>query len=410
MAKKRLSEIQKARGIKIKIIGLGGGGSSIVAEMSQRLPGVGFIAADTDLVNLQRVKNDHLALFSFGSETTCGLGTGMNSGLGQKVAKEAQEEIKLLFKDVDLFILVACLGGGIGSGALPIFAQAAHDNNALGIGVFTMPFAFEGQKRQRLAQQSLKESSAHLDAQMILSNEKIFEVAGNQTSFSAALSLINQNLTKNLSALLEIIRQPSLINIDFSDLKAVLRGHDQLAFLNSVMAEGDKRLETALTEITHYDFYNSEPIPAQKLLLHIAGGADLKMSEVSIVSQEVKKINPGAQIIFGVDRKSSFRDKIRIVLLSIGSVKSESLKKKKPEVSSKKSSKKCSQKQKINKKKTVSKSPKKKTSETQIKKVKKVKRLNALDVKELKKKSEFQKTSQEKIWEIPAFLRRNPEK
>ena len=408
MTKARSSQIQKARGIRIRIIGLGGGGCSIVAEMSQRLPSVNFIAADTDLVNLQRVKNDHLALFSFGSESTCGLGTGMNFALGEKIAKESMDEIKSLFMDVDLFILVTCLGGGIGSGAAPIFAKAARESNALGMGVFTMPFAFEGQKRQRLAQQSLRESAPYLDAQLILSNEKIFEVAGNQTSFSAALSLINQNLIDNLNALLEIIRQPSLINIDFSDLKAILHGHEQNAFLNSVTTQGEKRLEDALQGITHYDFYYSDPMPAQKVLLHISGGSDLKMAEVSMISQGVKKPNPGAQIIFGVDRKNDFKDKIRVVLLSISAIKSKASDAPEKKVMRKKKEQNKNIKKKVKKNPASSQKSKRTNISDEAKniKVKKVKRLNALDVKEQKKKSEFQKTSQEKLWEIPAFMRR----
>lgn len=404
MAKKSTSQLQKARGVRIKIIGLGGGGCSIVSEMSHRLPGVGFVAADTDLVNLQRVKNDHLALFSFGSEATCGLGTGMNFSLGQKVARSSQEDIRGLFSEVDLFVLVACLGGGVGSGALPVFVQTAREAGALGIGVFTMPFSFEGQKRQRLAVRSLKEASGNLDARMVLANERIFKVAGEQTSFTSALSLVNQNLVNDLNALIEIIRQPSLINIDFSDLRTVLRGSNQMAFLNSVEARGEKRLAEVLEKMKHYDFYYDQPTLADKALLHVCGGSDLKMVEVDAISREIKKPNPQAQIIFGVDRRPGFKDALKVTLLSINKIKekpvrsaekqSPSPKKKKPAIKKKKPVRR-------KKKSVVVEKVKPKAS-----KPRKVKRLNAIDVKELKKKSEFQKTSQEKTWEIPAFLRR----
>jgi len=292
---------------------------------------------------------------------------------------------------------VVCLGGGVGSGALPIFAQAARESGGLGIGVFTLPFSFEGQKRQRLAQRSLIESSAYLDAQLILANEKIFTASDQNTSFSAALSLINQNLVYNLNALVDIIRQPSLINIDFSDLRTVLRGHDQTVFLNTAVTRGEKRLEQALEKIGRYDFYYDEPAPAEKILLHVCGGSDLKMIEVETISQEIKKPNPSAQIIFGVDRKVNFRDQIKVVLLSICS-KAE---KKNVPVSIPKK-----EKRKTKKRKTVKKT--KQPDKIKSEQSKKVKRLNAIDVKEIKKKSEFQKTSQEKIWEIPAFLRRKP--
>jgi cell division protein FtsZ len=408
MAKKQLPQLQKARGIKIKIIGLGGGGCSIVSEMSQRLPGVSFVAADTDLVNLQRIKNDHLALFSFGSETTCGLGTGMNFGLGQKVAKAAKEEIKNLFHDIDLYVLIACLGGGVGSGALSTFAQEAQESKSLGIAVLTMPFSFEGKKRESLAQKSIKDIVPYLDARLVLANEKIFSVAGEETSFSAALSLINQSLVANLNALVDIIRQPGLINIDFSDLRAILRGRDQTVFLNSVSASGDNRLESALEKIKEHDFYFSEPPPADKIMLHLVGGTDLKMSEVNNISQKIKEPNPGAQIIFGVDRRSNFNNQIKVTLLSISAekekVKKAKAKKKDAPVEKTKNKTKKPVKKKNNQKKKMSSS--KKEVKKQTTKNKKVKRMNALDVKEMKKKSEFEKTSQEKVWDIPAFLRR----
>ncbi len=407
MATKQKTQLQRIKSIRIKIIGLGGGGSSIVSEMSQRLPGVSFVAADTDLVNLQRIKNNHLALFSFGSEATCGLGTGMNSNLGRKIAQSSEESIKKLFSDVDLFILIACLGGGIGSGALPVFAKAAQDSHALGIGVLTMPFAFEGSKRQRLAQKSLKEIAPCLDARMILSNEKIFSVAGDQASFSAALSLINQNLINNLNSLIEIIRQPGLINIDFSDLRAILHGRNQTIFLNSAVGQGEKRLETILDKINRHDFYYNEPMPADKILLHLIGGTDLKMSEVQVVSQKIKEPNPEAQIIFGVDRRSSFKSQMKITLLSINADKEKKERKKSLEKKKSKSKKSVKDKANLSKKtKKNVKKPQSKSKKDLPKKDKKVKRLNALDVKEMKKKSEFQKTSQEKIWDIPAFLRR----
>lgn len=411
MATKQTSQLQRIRSTRIKIIGLGGGGSSIVSEMSQRLPGVSFVAADTDLVNLQRIKNSHLALFSFGSEATCGLGTGMNSNLGRKIAQSSVESIKQLFSDVDLFILISCLGGGIGSGALPVFAKAAQDSQALGIGVLTMPFSFEGSKRQRLAQKSLKEVAPCLDARMVLANEKIFSIAGDQTSFSAALSLINQSLIDNLNALIEIIRQPGLINIDFSDLKAILRGRNQTIFLNSVMEQGEKRLEKVLDKINRYDFYYNEPTPADKILLHLMGGTDLKMSEVQIISQKIKELNPDAQIIFGIDRKPSFKTQMKITLLSVNVDKDR--KGKRLSSVGKKATEEKTISKKIDKSKANASKRRKKSKKTSQSKVnagslkqKKVKRLNALDVKEMKKKSEFQKTSQEKIWDIPAFLRR----
>ena len=211
--------------------------------------------------------------------------------------------------------------------------------------------------------------------------------------------------------MLEIIRQPSLINIDFSDLRAILHGHDQLAFLNSAMAEGEQRLDEILHRIHCYDFYASEPLPPDKLLLHIAGGADLKMAEVNTISQEIKKPNPAAQIIFGVDRRNNFKNRIKVTLLSISGLKdkptqAKSSPKDKDSENKKERSKKAKPKKAV--KSDVQKKPPQKDKKTVAteKKAKKVKRLNALDVKELKQKSEFQKTSQEKIWEIPAFLRR----
>lgn len=395
---KNKNYLHRAKGIVIKIVGLGGGGSSIVTEISRQLKEANFLIADTDSVNLKRVATTNVEVFSFGGEETHGLGTGMNVALAKSLAGQEKDKIDSLFKSADLLVLISCLGGGVGSGALSTFAQAAEKSKALTLGIFTLPFEFEGAKRRQIAQKAIKETEKYLDAQMVISNEKIFSVVSEQTSFTKSLSAINQDLVKNLKMLLETIRLPGLINIDFADLKTILKGKEKNIFFNTIVAEGDDRIKKIQGQIVHHPFLDNDLSGVKKVLFNIIGGPDLQMAEMEEISAKIKELNPLAKIIFGLSRKNNFDKKIEIFLVAMTE------KERKTKSEGKKSVKK-NQKVKKEKRKRVSKREEKDSSkEKEAKKVKIVRR-SALDIKKMNKDTEFQKTSKEKKWDVPAFLR-----
>ncbi len=395
---KNKNYLHRAKGIVIKIVGLGGGGSSIVTEISRQLKEVNFLIADTDNVNLKRVATANVEVFSFGEEETHGLGTGMNVVLAKNLANQEKDKIDNLFKSADLLVLISCLGGGVGSGALSVFAQAAEKSKALTLGILTLPFEFEGAKRRQIAQRAIKETEKYLDAQVIISNEKIFSVVNEQTSFTKSLSAINQDLVKNLKTLLETIRSPGLINIDFADFKTILKGEEKNIFFNTIVAEGDDRIKKIQEQIIHHPFLVNDLKGVKKVLFNITGGPDLQMAEIEEISAKIKELNPLAKIIFGLSRKNNFNKKIEVFLMAMTEEK------RKAKSEEKKSTKK-NQKEKKEKKKSVSKKKGKVSSKgKEVKKIKVIRR-SALDIKKMNKDTEFQKTNKEKKWDVPAFLR-----
>jgi cell division protein FtsZ len=378
MASEKKENLRRAKKINILILGLGGGGGRIVSQIAQKIKGSSFVAIDTDSVQLEKVQSQALKAILLGEKSTQGLGTGGNINLAKEAAQEAKKEIDHLLKGVDLVVFVSCLGGGAGSGIFPVVAQAARSSKILSLGIVTFPFQFEGRKKQKIAQKTLQEIVPYLDCYLIISNEKIFNLVKGGT-FQEAFNLINAHIVNWLESLINIIKEPGLINIDFADLKTILKSKEKKLFLNRVETAGEHRLEKIQKEIEK-DPLASFPLErVKKILFYVRGGSDLKMSEVEAISQKIKGFNPAAKIIFGLDKEKELKEKIEVTLLALMGEKPQS-------------------KKKLERKKKSQPSKKKKKP--------KAKRRNALEIKKESRKKELEKTPQEQEWEIPAFLRR----
>ena len=387
MTKQGNHRLYQAKRINILVVGLGGGGTMIVSRLSQKLKGARFLIADTDVASLERVEEKKVKIFPFGVEETKGLGTGRNVTLARKAAEKAKKQIDQIFKNIDLVVFISSLGGGVGSGALPIFAEAAHEKQVLSLGIFTFPFKFEGSRKQKLAQQSLEEATPYLDGYLIIPNEKIFSLVKGGT-FQEAFALINVHVLNWLESIIHIIRKPGLINIDFSDLKTILRGKEKKLFLNRIKSQGEHRLEKLQKEIDK-NILSLFPLEnVRKMLFYTRGGSDLKMIEVETISQKIKSLNPAAKIIFGLEKEKGLKGSLEITLLALMGEKEKTV------------SKKATKRQK------ATRQTKKKPKVSSKKKAKKVQRRNALEIRKESQKEEFKKTPKEEVWEIPAFLRR----
>jgi cell division protein FtsZ len=410
---------------KIKVIGIGGGGSSIVSEIAQRIPILGkrkisFLAANTDF---QALKKTSLKVkrFYFGKELTFGLGTGMNPQLGREAAEREKEKILQILKDQDLLILVACLGGGVGSGATPVFAKIAKKLGIITYGIFTLPFKFEGEKKAEIAKNSLRLVRRYLNTLTVIPNERIFQIIDKKTPLTKALSAINKNLARSLEALLEMIYQPGLINVDFADLKTILNERGKFAFLNTIQVKGEDKIQQAVKKLTSDPLYPYSIKGARGILFNISAQENLKLSQVNQISSSIWELSQGkAKIIFGITEDKKLKDKIKITLLAVGCRCQIPLgfakKKKRPQkLIAKKEQKKEKKpkKKKVQKKKTKPKIKIKEQKEEKLanlvtreaKSQPKIRR-NALEVKKVLEEEEKKLLAKEKIWEIPAFLRR----
>jgi len=417
--KKRVKDIEKSRikRIKIRLVGVGGGGGSIVSEIAQDVSRASFFAANTDIKGLKFLSR-RVEKFQFGESLTHGLGTGMNPELGEEAAKTEKERIKKLLDGQDLVILVACLGGGVGSGASPVFAEISKKLGNITYGIFTLPFNFEGEKKMQIALDTILKLKPHLNAFSIIPNERIFKIIDKTTPLKEALSMINKNLTGSLGSLIEIIYKSGLINIDFADLKTIFEGRGRLAYLNSLEVPFQKP-EEVIEGVINSPLYSYNIDGAKGVLLNISGQRKVPLSQISQISKLIsERVNKEAKIIFGIsDVKDNFK-KTRITVLATGCGKKnipllEKKKTKNKEVQDVKEEKpdlnqKLKPKPRIKiKVKSKSKSKSKlevitKNDEKQETKIRK----NALEVKKEIEKEENEIMAKEKFWEIPPFLRK----
>jgi cell division protein FtsZ len=427
---------------RIKVIGVGGGGGSIVSEIGRSLPRATFVIADTDIRALK--KKSGIKYFWFGQELTHGLGTGVDVDLAKQAAEQVKEKISENFKDQDIIIFIASLGGGLGSGATQIFAEAAKEFGGITFGIFTMPFKFEGKNKQKIAQNALKTLRKSLNVSLAIPNERIFKIIDAQTPITQAFSMVNKSLIESLESLIDLIYNPGIINIDFADLRSILMGRGNIAFLNTVEETGKDRAEKICQNILHNPLLLYSGFAAEKILFNITGADNLSMFEVEKISSHIAKLNPKAKIIFGISKSPKLKNKIKTTILMTGGADGEELPTKiiepiiieknvdnKTEIKQEKPAKKISKnksRQKSNKKQKAASQPEegyslglpvfevpvpglavpsvKKISIANPQVAKKVTRRSGLEIKKAEEQEEKKKIDQEKEWEIPAFLRR----
>ena len=275
---------------RMRIIGIGGGGSSIVSEIALQISRVDFVVANTDVQALKETVRQ-TRKFHFGQNVTQGLGCGMDQKLGQKAAKEEKTKIEKLFRGIDLAVIVSSLGGGTGSGAAPEFAKIAREMGVLSVGIFTLPFKFEGSKRTQIARSALERLTPNLNVVSIIPNENIFKIIDKNTPLKEAFSSINKRLAENFKGLIEMIYLPGLINIDFADLKAILDGKGKLAYLNTAVAQGPNRAEEAVKELLKSPLNEYSIRGAEKMIFNITAPKVLGMQEVEHISRNISDSN-----------------------------------------------------------------------------------------------------------------------
>jgi cell division protein FtsZ len=282
----------------VKVIGIGGGGGNAVARMARDFTrGVDFIAINTDHQDLDEC--DVKTKLYIGKSLTRGLGTGMNPDLGRQAAEENRSEISEAVQGADLVFLAAGLGGGTGSGATPIVAEAAKQSGALTIAVVTKPFTFEGSQRERIANEALIKLRDKVDAIIVVPNDRIFTVIGKDTPIVKAFEAIDEILRNALKGLVEIIAMPGIINVDFADVKNIMADAG-IAIVGVGKASGPDRAVKAVNAALHSPLLETSPEGAKAVLLGITGSRDLKMTEVNDAAKIVAQTaDPGARIIFG---------------------------------------------------------------------------------------------------------------
>jgi cell division protein FtsZ len=411
------SDLDLAKKIKIRVIGIGGGGGNIVAELSKRLKDfsaqkIDFVAANTDNQALHSL-NKNIKKFPFGQKLTRGLGTGRDVDLGERSAREDFEKIKNLFlDDRDLYIVISSLGGGTGTGSSPIFTKAGSDFGLPIIGIFTMPFAFEGKKKMDDAHQTLEKMKENLNAYMVLPNEKIFSLAKEDISFTDSLNLLNNRLAMCLDGLLRAIYSPGLINIDWADIRTILEGKRKVAYLNVVKGKINQNMDEFIKSIFKNPILDSQFVNADNVLFNIDCSKELSLQTLAQISQKISELSPNAKIIFGLNQNPKMKNEIKVTILATSNNEKKDLfriKKSKPIIVKKEPIKKASNEKDSAKKEKIEIIEKKDINKEEEVEEQNIRR-NALQAKEAERQALEKEEEEEKIFEIPAFLRKDKKK
>ncbi len=292
-------EIKSNYSAVIKVVGVGGGGCNAISRMkdSGDLRGVEFIAINTDAQDLDFCSARKKIYI--GKNLTKGLGTGMNPELGRQAAEENRSEIIETLQGADLVFVTAGLGGGTGSGASPVIAEAAREVGALTVSIVTKPFSFEGAQRSRIASDALTKLKEKVDTYIVIPNDRIFSVINKDTPILKAFNVIDDVLKSAISGIAELIAQHGLVNVDFADVKAIMQNTGS-AVVSVGIASGQERATNAVTAAINSPLLETSIEGAKGVLFGVSGGRDLKMNEINDIAKIISaSIDGGAKIIFG---------------------------------------------------------------------------------------------------------------
>ncbi|HWJ43659.1 MAG TPA: cell division protein FtsZ [Solirubrobacterales bacterium] len=299
----------------IKVVGVGGAGVNAVNRMvDARIPGIEFMAVNTDLQSLQLCVAD--VTVHIGDEQTRGLGAGADPDVGHRSAFEEQDKIKRLLKGSDMVFVAAGAGGGTGSGAAPVVARLAREVGALTVGIVTKPFSFEGSRRGNQADKGIEELAAEVDTLIVVPNDRLLEVLDQQTSMVEAFKVADDVLRQGVQGISDLVTLPAVINLDFADVRTIMADAGR-ALLGIGMAYGDERAVLAAEKAISSPLLETSMEGARSILLSITGGADLSLVEVSEAAKVVgEAAHPDANIIFGANVDEELSDQIWVTVVA----------------------------------------------------------------------------------------------
>jgi cell division protein FtsZ len=310
--------VDASGGARIKVVGVGGGGGNAVNTMiAAGLPGVDFIAANTDAqalrANLSPIK------VQLGEKLTRGLGAGGNPETGKRSAQEDVERLQEYLSDADMIFITAGMGGGTGTGAAPVIAKVAKELGSLTVGVVTKPFVFEGKRRMKQAEEGMKELKASVDTLIAIPNQRLLSVAGRNSSILETFKKADDVLLQAVRGISDLITVHGLINLDFADVRAIM-SEMGMAMMGAAIAQGENRAVEAAQKAISSPLLEEVSINgARGVLINITGGPDLSLHEVNEAATLIQEeAHDEANIIFGAVIDESMGDEVRITVIATG--------------------------------------------------------------------------------------------
>lgn len=301
----------------IKVVGVGGAGGNIVDDVAQEVEEVDYIRANTDA---QALNNSNVGVpLQLGEQLTRGLGAGANPDVGKGSAEENRERICELLKGADMLFIAAGMGGGTGTGAAPVIAEIARELNILTVAVVTRPFAFEGPRRMRVAQQGMSELAKQVDSLITIPNDKLLTVLGKNATLVSAFKEANGVLKGAVKGIADLITKPGLINVDFADVRTVMSERG-MAMMGSGEASGDQRAEQAARMAISSPLLEDVNLSgARGVLVNVTGGIDMSIGEFEVVGDTIRAFtSEEATVVVGTVIDTEMADSLRVTVVVTG--------------------------------------------------------------------------------------------
>jgi cell division protein FtsZ len=301
----------------IKVVGIGGGGSNAVTRMVEAgVAGVEFVAVNTDAQALLMAEAD--VKIHIGSQATRGLGAGADPRVGLAAAQESRDELKEALKGADMVFVTAGEGGGTGTGGAPVVAEIGRELGALTVGVVTKPFVFEGRLRADQADQGIQSLRENVDTLIVIENDRLLQVVERSTPVTDAFRMVDDILRQGVQGITDLITVPGLINLDFADVRTIMRDAGS-ALMGIGVARGENRASEAARAAISSPLLETSLDGATGILISITGGPDLGLAEVDEAAQVVTSAaDPNANVIFGAVIDESMGDDVRVTAIATG--------------------------------------------------------------------------------------------
>ena len=302
----------------IRVVGVGGAGCNAINTMieSQQINGVEFIAVNTDAQALS--VNKSFVKIPIGQDLTNGLGAGANPEIGKKAAEESIDSIKANLENSDMVFITAGMGGGTGTGATPVIAAIAKEMGALTIGVVTKPFNFEGAQRMQNAERGIEELRGQVDALIIIPNQKLLDIAGEEMSILDAFKVSDSILNQGVQGISDLIVMPGVINVDFADVRTIMKDAGS-ALMGIGIGTGEGRAIAAAKAAISSPLLEVSIDGATGILLNITGGSNMRMKEVDEAARIISdSASSDANIIWGTTIDETLKDQIKITVIATG--------------------------------------------------------------------------------------------
>jgi len=303
---------------KIKVIGCGGGGCNAVTRMvRENIRGVEFVVMNTDAQYL--AVTEVFTCIQLGERNTRGLGAGGDNRMGHKAAEESREDIRQVISGSDMVFVTAGMGGGTGTGSAPVVAEMAKEAGALTIAIVTKPFGFEGAHRMRVAEEGIAELMPRVDTLVLIPNDRLFEICDSKTGVDGAFRLADEVLCNGVQAIAEVITVPGLINLDFADVRSVMKDAGPAWMSIGRSGGGPNRAVEAAKQALTSPLLDVSVDGSKGVIFNITGDSSLTLYEVNAAADVVRKaVDPDANVIFGVSIDENMGREVRMTLIATG--------------------------------------------------------------------------------------------